>query len=697
MGVVSLAKLLTITELTQQPQTEHDTLEHLERMFQSALVSPAWIMWRQHADRDYKFYQGEQWTPEERTKLQKRGQPVITENQIKPYVDRLHGQFIRRRTTATFVGRNQPIDADLASRMVDLKRWVDQTSGAKWAESEQFKHGLKGGFGVTEVYVKKNQLGQEWPCERIENPFYVFIDPHARCYDWNDDAKFIARSKWMDLEDAIVRWPDKAAELKSCLFQNPVGGFSIAWTDPDVITRTQWQYVDYSRERLRPVELWYKRKVIKRLFLTPEGVRMELDYLSAKQQASLVKAAKPEEIVQFVGEEMWVGIYCGGTLIHHDRSPYQTTMFPFVPFFADRHIDGEPVGWVRNLISPQEELNKRRSKALHLLSTNKVAFTKNAIADRAELAREMAKPDGQIEIRTGKLDQIQFVSNSEMGNSQMAMHSESKQAFVDAAGLGPEAMGLNSEVRSGIGIQRKQAATDMVTAFYFDNFARTQTIKARLQFELLKQYVTEEMVFQVTDDPNVARQVTISKDHLATIKELLYDVIITEGEDWLNVQEQEFNTIASTLPQVLPFGSAYAEFLIQMSHIRNKEGLIQILRQSSQPAPPEAKVALSLKWEELTPIEKALWAQKLGMPEMAQALMQSAPQPKAVMQAMTERMAQASKEKQTHERVIADLSKADAEQRIDVAEQKIKTLDVLLDAGGKQMDREVPRAKGDQN
>ena len=677
-----MAKLLTLTELDQKPETEHDTLERLERMFFSALVAPAWVAWRQHADTDYKFYQGEQWTADERSKLAKRGQPVITENQIKPYVDRLHGQFIKRRTTATFVGRNQPIDNDLANRMADLKRWVDQTSGAKWAESEQFKHGLKGGFGVTEIYVKKNQLGQEWPCERVENPFYIFVDPHTRCYDWNDDAKFLCRSKWMDFDDAVVRWPEKSKELKSCLHQNPTGGLSVAWMEPDVLRRTNWQYVDYDRERLRPVEIWYKRKVVKRLYLTPDGVRMELDYLSPKQQASLIKSAKPEEVVQFVGEEMWLGIYCGGTLIHHDRSPYQTTLFPFIPFFADRQIDGEPVGWVRNLISPQEELNKRRSKALHLLSTNRSIFTKNAIHDRAELSREMAKPDGQIEIRTGKLDQFQIASNAEMGQSQMAMHLESKQAFVDAAGLGPEAMGLNSEVRSGVGIQRKQMATDMVTAFYFENFTRTQAIKTRLQFELLKQYLTEEVVFQVTDDPNVARQVSLTKDHLTTMKELLYDVVIAESEDWLNVQEQEFETISRTLPQVLQYGPAYAEFLIQMSHIRNKDGLIQILRQSAQPSPPEPKVSLTLPWAELTPLEKAVWAMKLGMPEMAQGLMQSAQLPKSVMEALTARMQQVSKEKQTHERVIADLAKADAE-------HKIKTLDVLLDAGGKQLDREV--------
>ncbi|MCZ2913348.1 hypothetical protein NYY64_19150, partial [Acinetobacter baumannii] len=55
-------------------------------------------------------------------------------------------------------------------------------------------------------------------------------------------------------------------------------------------------------------------------------------------------------------------------------------------------------GEVRSMISLQDEINKRRSKALHLLSVRQTYGNKKAIQDTQKAKQELAKPDGHVDI-----------------------------------------------------------------------------------------------------------------------------------------------------------------------------------------------------------------------------------------------------------------------------------------------------------
>ena len=56
-------------------------------------------------DRDYK--DGYQWSDEERSKLAKRKQAAITNNRVKPKVERLKGLLIQRATDPKAYPRNR--------------------------------------------------------------------------------------------------------------------------------------------------------------------------------------------------------------------------------------------------------------------------------------------------------------------------------------------------------------------------------------------------------------------------------------------------------------------------------------------------------------------------------------------------------------------------------------------------------------
>lgn len=585
-------------------------------MFVSSLLAPVWKNWRKEANEDFQFYEGDQWTAIEKAALEERGQPLVTENLIMAKVARHLGQFQRQHSTVGVVGRNAPVDEASAATVSDVFRWVDQINGYEFEESDQIKDGLIGGFGVMEITSGKDASGNPDIIARQENPFYLFVDPYSRRYDWNEDAKFICRSKWLDLSDACDLWPDKEKELKNCVSYGYGRGMSGVMMDPTVLLQTQWNYFDITRQRLRPVEVYYKRKVTKRIVISPTGVRVELDYLGARQAQA--QAAPGSQIDTVTMDEMWLGIYCGNTLIHHDRFKDQDGMFPFIPYYADRKKSGEPFGPVRNLKSLQRERNKRRSKALHLMSNNQAIVEQNAVEDWAEFALEKARPDGIMKVR--KRDGVELIKNQDMAQSQMAMHNETSTSMDLVSGQGPDSMGQASEVRSGVGIARKQMATDLITMPLATNIRRTRRIKLEKIWGLVCQHFTQDLVFQITDDPQAAKTVSLPQDRLAALRDLQFNFVISDVADSLTLQSEQFEIIANVLPQILPLGPGPAQFLMEMSDIKpkQKQGLMQMLAQMNQKPPDDPKISLTLNWSDLTPQEKAVFAaKKLGMPELA--------------------------------------------------------------------------------
>lgn len=647
----------SVSEYSLSQDMPSDTVVRLEKMFMASLLSPVWKEWRKHADQDFQFYEGDQWTALERAMLEDRGQPVVTENLIKPKIERLLGQFQRQHSTVSVLGRNAPVDEASAATTAEIFRWVDQTNGAEFEESDQVKDGYIGGFGVLEIVSAKDASGSPTIVIRNENPFYIFPDPHSRRYNWNEDAKFICRSKWLDLDDAIALWPTKAIELRQAVSSLPGNQLSGTYgpLDPEVMKKSNWNYFDPYRQRLRPVEVSYKRKVVKRILITPTGVRVELDYLGPRQ----AQAASPGSTVEtVVTEEMWLGIYCGGLLIHHERAVDQDGLFPFIPYFADRKKSGEPFGPVRNLVSISQEINKRRSKALHLLSTNQAIVSQNAVEDMAEFASEKARPDGIMRVRGKPDDHVQLIKNQDMGQSQMAMHAESKQAFNMVSGDDPTNLGAASQMRSGVGKAREQMATDLVNMPLFSNIRRTRQIKLRKVWGLVAQHFTDDLVFQITDDPNAAKVISLPKDQLSALREMQFNFVISDVEDSLTLQTEQFEIVANLLPQILPFGTGAAKFLLELSNVKpkQKEGLMAQLDAMAQQPPPEPKISLALNWTDMQPEERAIWAaKKLNMPELADFLLQQG-EPSAKRSEMAKSMEkQASVERMNDKRQEVEL------------------------------------------
>ena len=613
--------------------TEQEKLAQLDRHFSTALDHPTWVSWRQNAETCFKYKEGDQWTAAEKAELKKRGQPEAVNNQISVTVNRMVGQFVKQKVRIGYRGRNTPQDDPVANTLSDLFLFIRQNNALEFEEREMAEDGFTGGFGVLETYITFNDMLEPEIKVRAESPFNVFPDPFSRRYDWNEDASYILRAKWLDLDEAKALWPDKAGQIES--MYNNANEKSIS---SDSFRREN--YVDTNHRRIRIVEDYYKQRERK------------------------TKKIGDREIVR-VEETIYAATFTAGILFEDKKRDEK--LFPFIPYFVTRRQDGEPYSLVWIGLPMQDAINKRESKSIHLLNNNRAFYEQGAVTNKADFAVEVARADGQVELNRGYFDKFKVDEHTDIGQIHFQQGQANIQDFRRIVGVNPDAFGERSEVRSGVGIARKQAMTDIIVAPIFDNLRRTRQILAKAILELIQNYYTEPKIFSITDDLNKTKAITLDAQSIQAMKQATYDVVVDDLPDVTTIQEEQMQIIATTLPQILPFGPFWVKTLLQMSEIRNKEELIKQIEQQSGPPPADPKISVSLQWAELTPPEKASFALKMGMQELAQAEIQQPSQPAHIVKAQVE----LQKEQLANQPNPAELQKEQFKAQADMAKTKM--------------------------
>jgi hypothetical protein len=270
-------------------------------------------------------------------------------------------------------------------------------------------------------------------------------------------------------------------------------------------------------------------------------------------------------------------------------------------------------GMVRDLISLQDEINKRRSKALHLLSVHQVIAEKGAVADVEKARREVARPDGYVEIMPGMKFDIGQGEQLAAGQFQLLQHAT---AEMQLSGPNAAMSGTDTRELSGRAILAQQAGG----ATQNEPLADALRMWARRVYQMCwmaaREFWTAGKWVRVTDELQDTRWVGINRpitlqDELAAMPEqqramamqqmqlvpgdprlqqvlrvenditdLDVDITVAEGQDVPALQAETFQTLvqlAGMQPGLIP-----PEVLIAASSLRDKEDLLQRMKQHAE-------------------------------------------------------------------------------------------------------------------
>lgn len=559
---------------------------------------------RKASERDRDYYDGKQLTAAELKELQRRGQPDVIINRIQPKINFLMGYEAGNRTDPRAFPRT-PADEQAAEAATDALRYVKDAAELDQAFSQVWENMLVEGLGGVELVVEQGQNGEtkieavSWDWDRL------FYDPYSRKPDFSD-ARYLGGVIWMDAEDAKRRWPQQEGAEN-----NPIDvtlqEATLSRTYDDRPTWKKWTSGG-KRKRVRIVQMYYKK---------PDGVWHYCVY---------TKGGKLDSYdVPFVDQDgrSWCPLIMQSAYVDRDNNRY---------------------GLVRLMIGVQDEINKRRSKALHRLTMRQVVTERGAVEDEDATKVELSKPDGMIVVNPGF--RFEMLGAAEQLAAELQLLQEAKNE-IELMGPNSALLGKDDNAPSGRAILANQSSGQTEIGFLLDRHRHLKKRCYQRIWDLIRQYKTEEWWVRVTDNEDNVKFVGLNRpvkmfEELGTRLEqqgmppeeiaarlkamsedpmmgpqleqvvrvenqptqMFMDITIEEVPDTANVQMEQFDALVKLAPAVTFPPQVY----LKASSLRNKKELLDELNGGQDPmaAQIQAKAAELQMAEQEAKVQKLL-------------------------------------------------------------------------------------------
>lgn len=411
---------------------------------------------REDARRDRDYYDGHQWTPEEVAALEARNQPVIVKNRIARKINFILGEEIKKRIDPVARPRT-PMHEDAARAATDALRYVEEEQQFDQVRSAVLKNVLVEGYGGAVKELVEEDGGDYSHVLRHVEWDRLFYDPHSRVPDFSD-AKYVGLIQWLDIDDAVELYPEAADALRAALLKAPSNTSSLTDDAPR-------GWVDRKRQRVKVAEMYFR--------IGRDWYRSDFT-----ESADL----RPPERTYIVDQK--------------GRS-----RCPLVMMSCYVDAEGSRYGVVRGLIGPQDEINKRSSKALHLLNVHGVIAERDFVRDPEKFQRELAKPDGYAEVEAGGLQEqrVQVRDGGQLAQGQFALLQDAK-ADIDTIGPSSSTLPDLPDSSSGRAFMARQQAAAQELGPIFDQLRTWDRQVFELDWACIKAHWTQEKWLRVTDD-----------------------------------------------------------------------------------------------------------------------------------------------------------------------------------------------------
>jgi len=163
---------------------------------------------------DFLFALGEQWSAEDKQRLDAAGMKAITDNRIAPNLFLLTGLERQNRTDfkAFPIGEEDGLKAEVASI---LFKDAIKTSEFSYKSSDQFKDGVTCGESHLELYLDHTEdLLNGKPCWTKIDGNMLFPEPGHKEYDFRD-CRYVYKLKLdVSAEDLINLFPSKKKKIE---------------------------------------------------------------------------------------------------------------------------------------------------------------------------------------------------------------------------------------------------------------------------------------------------------------------------------------------------------------------------------------------------------------------------------------------------------------------------------------------------
>lgn len=562
---------------------------------------------------DEDYYDSMQWTEEDAAELMARGQAPVVYNEIKPTIDWMIGTERRTRIDYKVLPRRKG-GGDDAEVKTKLLKYLSDTNKTPYARSAAFAKAAKAGLGWLEIGVRGDDTDEPL-YHRSQDWRYVLYDSNGVELDLSD-SRYLFRWKYVDEDIALACFPDRADLIKQAVVdgdtlsanenEDELWYMGARVTEPgqDYASVSAGKYRPYDgsafaftrRERVKLIECWYRDPVKRQKF---RGGQFDGEVYDPRDPDHRTEYENGDSsLYDRIEMQMRCAIYCETGLLFDGESPYRHNRFPLVPVWAYRRSrDNAPYGPIRPMRDSQDGLNKRNSKAVWILSSNRVEMEEGAVDDIEALRDEVARPDSVIVRKKGR--DLQVSRDIQLAEEHLKLMDRDQQYIRNGGGVTSENLGRETNANSGKAIVARQEQGGVVTTEIFDNLRLAVQLAGEIELSLVEQFYTEEKVVRLVGDRGNASFVEINAEDPET-GEILNDITAMQAD--FVVSEQDYRDslriamfeslfeIVGRLAQMSPDTALnLLDLVVEMADVPNRDELVARIRKLNGQRDPESE------------------------------------------------------------------------------------------------------------
>lgn len=588
---------------TRHGQTQYDHEDLLSFVREAQEVHG---LWRPEAWYSEEMVDGSQWSEKQYQQavdagIFDPGEDPLVINRTFPTVQMLLGMQIVNKFMISVKGRT-PKDREMGEVMSEGIQYIGDQSGLQYLITRAYKDQIVPGVGYLKVThmsdPRKEKIGiryRDWK--------EMWWDPMSD--PWLDDAKcrYAFHMPYVDLPDLIAAFPqysealvDYANQRKSPYMDN----FVNMWYDEAQRVedfKTMWGRGQRTRQRVRPIEMWYPVWMNCLWAVFPNGDAKELTEGTDPRELNQMVMAS-QEIIKAQVRRMWVTVFLDNLILKDGPSPFNHDNYPFVPFIGYVDRFGFPYGVPHQMKGQQVETNKRRAMILALLRKKQVimemgaATGKNAMESVDNLAMQANRLDGVMVIADGgKRFEIIDGTDKNKLQAQLLMLHESERELQEISGANAEELGYKGQTVSGVAEQKRMEQSATILAPLLENLRRSRGTLGDLLVSEIQGEWKSPKVLRITDRLTGAEKFQTLNERIWNWKTGQYeiknnvtqgkfDTVVTEVPATDTVREQNLQMLIEAVkkspPEIIP---QLITMAFDMSNLPNKDMLVAKLRE----------------------------------------------------------------------------------------------------------------------
>ena len=420
------------------------------------------------AERWRDYYDLDQWTQDELEHLEARGQPPTTTSRPSQKINYIIGIEEDTRVVPEAFPRTQ-MDDDDANACTDILRAASDIAGFEDVRPDVLENmAIEGrGAAILEPEVTEDERGEKdlnWILKYLPWDQFAY-DARSKRRDFSD-ARWKAAVVWMDLDDAIAHpiYGEHAEVLKQSV--EKCASDSMYSEKPQI-------WATRKPDRVRIVHMFYREK----------GRWAECHFIKeqylVKPKWSILRDTKGRNLCRIIAAAA----------------------------FRSRATQDRPswcYGAMKAMISATDQINKRQSKALWMITMGQVWMEDGAItspASEVEIQEAVAQPDSVFRVRPGALveGKVKVERNLELAQGQAQLLAEAK-AELDRSGPSAPVIAGDTRVRSGRAELVQQQVGMRELSPMFQSLRRWEKTVFRYLWYAVRRSWTYEKILRVQDE-----------------------------------------------------------------------------------------------------------------------------------------------------------------------------------------------------